>query len=67
MSEQYYKIGEFSRLIGVSPATLRAWGDSGLLRPHHVSPSGYRYYSDDQLHDYLSSKSKRGSEVTDEC
>lgn len=58
--QQYYKIGEFARLIGVSSATLRVWDEKGLLNPHHVSPSGYRYYSEEQLQRYLSSQhSKR--------
>lgn len=70
VAEQFYKIGEFARLIGVTSATLRSWDEKGLLRPHHVSPSGYRYYSAQQLRDYLSgessgAKSKSGGEVDD--
>lgn len=51
---RYYKAGEFAQLIGVTSVTLRKWGDKGLLIPHHRSPTGYRYYSEEQLQDYLS-------------
>lgn len=64
VAEQFYKIGEFARLIGVSSATLRAWDDRGLLRPHHISPSGYRYYSTQQLRDYLSGERVSESAVS---
>ena len=62
MAQRYYKIGEFARRIGVSCVTLRTWDERGLLVPHHVSPSGYRYYSEEQLQKYLGSKS-RGREI----
>lgn len=60
MAEQFYKISEFARLIGVTAVTLRSWDEKGLLRPHHISPSGYRYYSSTQLQDYLSGNMKFG-------
>lgn len=56
MVEQFYKISEFARLIGVSSATLRVWDEKGLLKPHHISPYGYRYYSSTQLKDYFDGK-----------
>lgn len=62
MAKEYYKIGEFARLIGVSCVTLRTWDEKGILKPHHVSPSGYRYYSDTQLKEYLSRKRKVGAD-----
>ena len=65
MAEQFYKIGEFARLIGVSTTTLRTWDDKGLLHPHHVSPSGYRYYSSQQLRDYLSGELGAGKRQVD--
>jgi DNA-binding transcriptional MerR regulator len=50
---KYYKAGEFARLIGITSVTLRAWDERGWLKPHHRSPSGYRFYSEDQLKEYL--------------
>ena len=46
---KYYTINKFSKIIGVTPQTLRNWDRSGKLRPHHTSPNGYRYYSEEQL------------------
>lgn len=56
---QFYKVSEFARLIGVTSMTLRRWESQGILEPHHRSPSGYRYYSEDQLYDYLQDGVKR--------
>ena len=53
---KYYKTGDFAEQIGVTPVTLRKWEQSGKLIPHHRSPTGYRYYSEEQLKDYLDSK-----------
>jgi DNA-binding transcriptional MerR regulator len=45
-----FKIGEFSRLSGVSIRMLRHYDEIGLLRPAHVDEwSGYRYYTGEQL------------------
>ena len=49
----FYKAGEFARLIGITSVTLRKWDERGWLKPHHRSPSGYRYYSEEQLQNYL--------------
>jgi DNA-binding transcriptional MerR regulator len=44
------KIGDFSRLSGISIKTLRYYDDLGLLKPAEVDPfTGYRYYSARQL------------------
>ena len=56
---KYYKIGDFASLIGVSTVTLRKWEEAGKLLPHHRSPTGYRYYSEKQLVDYLHSKKQQ--------
>lgn len=45
----YYTINKFSKIIGVTPQTLRNWDRSGKLQPHHTSSNGYRYYSEEQL------------------
>lgn len=54
--EQYYSCGEFARLVGVSKNTLVHWERRGWLLPHHVSPSGRRFYSEKQVGDYYSNK-----------
>jgi DNA-binding transcriptional MerR regulator len=42
-------IGEFSRLVGVTPSALRYYDDVGLLVPAEITPgTGYRRYATDQ-------------------
>ena len=45
----YYTIHQFSKMCGITPQTLRNWDKNGTLVPHHKTPSGYRYYSQEQL------------------
>lgn len=54
----YYKIGEFAKLIGKSPQTLRNWDKSGMLRPAMVSDDGRKLYSKEQLDDFLHKSNK---------
>jgi putative resolvase len=53
---KYYSIGEFSKLIGKTSQTLREWDKKNILKPHHVAPTGYRYYSQEQLNHFLGIK-----------
>jgi MerR family regulatory protein len=42
-------LGEFSRLVGVTPSALRYYDDCGLLVPAHTfAATGYRFYVPDQ-------------------
>ncbi len=54
----YYTIGQFARLIGVSASTLREYDKNGTLVPHHRSPHGYRYYSDEQYQSFVHNKAR---------
>lgn len=51
-----YTIGQFAKLIGRTPQTLRDWDKKGELKPHYVAPSGYRYYSQEQLNHFMGIK-----------
>jgi len=53
---KYYSIGEFSKLIGKTSQTLREWDKKDILKPHHVAPTGYRYYSQEQLNHFFGIK-----------
>jgi len=45
-----YRIGEFSRIAGVSTKTLRFYDEIGLLKPRRTDPiTRYRYYAPEQL------------------
>lgn len=48
-----YSIGQFAKKIGVTQQTLRNWHKKGTLIPAVITDSGYRYYSEKQLRDYL--------------
>lgn len=56
---KFYSIGQFSKLIGKTNQTLRNWDKQGILKPHYVSKSGYRYYSQEQLNHFLGLKPER--------
>jgi len=51
-----YKIGQFSKLAGVSISTLRQWDKKGILKPEIRTPKGQRLYSDNQLQILLQKK-----------
>lgn len=53
---EYLSIGEFAKKIGVTIQTLRNWDKTGKLKPNHVSKSGFRYYSHEQLNSFLGLK-----------
>lgn len=55
---KFYTISAFARLIGVSPSTLREYDKSGTLVPHHRSPHGYRYYSEEQYQAFVRNKTR---------
>ena len=49
----FYTIHAASKMLGVTPQTLRNWDRDGKLKPHHTSSNGYRYYSQEQLDAFL--------------
>ena len=63
---KFYKAGEFAQLIGISSVTLRKWDERGWLKPHHRSPTGYRFYSEEQLNDYLNGTYKQETKTDNE-
>ena len=48
-----YSISKASSLLGVSSQTLRNWDKNGILKPSIVTESGYRYYTDSDIADFL--------------
>lgn len=64
---KYYTINEFSKILGVSPQTLRNWDNSDKLKPHHTSSNGYRYYSHEQLNQVLNIKPNINRSVVGYC
>jgi len=50
---KYYSIGNFAKKIGKSVSTLRVWDEKNILKPHHITQSGHRMYSEDQVFQVL--------------
>lgn len=46
MSGVIYTTGEFAKKAGVSVRTIRYYDKQGILKPSHMSESGYRLYTD---------------------
>lgn len=42
----WYTSGEFARMAHISVRTVRFYDKQNILKPSHVTPSGTRYYSD---------------------
>lgn len=64
---KYYTIHEFSEMVGKSPQTLRNWDMKDILKPHHTTTNGYRYYSSDQVNQVLNIKSIKNKIVIGYC
>lgn len=47
--KDWYSIGEFGKLTGLSSKALRLYEEKDLIRPHVRGENQYRYYKDDQL------------------
>ena len=45
-----YKIGDFSKIVGIPTRTLRYYAEYGILVPSETDDfTGYRYYSDENI------------------
>ena len=64
---KYYTIHEMTEILGVTAQTLRNWDKAGKLKPHHTSPNGYRYYSEDDLNQLLNKPVKKAGKVIGYC
>lgn len=53
---KYYSISEFAKIIKVTPQTLRNWDKKNILKPHHTTEYGKRFYSQEQLNKYIGVK-----------
>ncbi len=47
------KSGEAAAYIGVCTETLRRWDYHGILVPVYRKPNGHRYYSKEQVEEYI--------------
>lgn len=64
---EFLKSGEFAELIGVSASTLRRWDERDVLKPHHRSPNGQRFYVRKQAEDYFHSVAVKEDGFAGKC
>lgn len=50
---EYVKVAEAARFLGVSQKTLRKWADAGLIPMRLLPTSGYRLFDRDDLQVFL--------------
>lgn len=50
MSAEFFSVGEFSKVTGLSVKTLRFYHEKGILMPSRIDESsGYRYYDESKI------------------
>ena len=47
--EKFLTSGQAAKILGIHQDTLRNWDKTGKLKPHHVSTTGYKYYTLSQI------------------
>ncbi len=47
--EKFLTSGQAAKILGIHQDTLRNWDKTGKLKPHHVSATGYKYYTFSQI------------------
>lgn len=45
IKQKLIKSGDAARILGITPVTLRVWGEQGMVRPVFRSKGGTRYYN----------------------
>ena len=50
---KYLTIKQASKLLHVTPLTLRNWDKKGILRPYRNPANNYRVYRLDQIENFL--------------
>ncbi|WP_374028999.1 helix-turn-helix domain-containing protein [Bdellovibrio bacteriovorus] len=54
--QEYLRIKEASKLLGVHPDTLRRWEDKGLIKPMRHPMNRYRLYKREELSRFFEGK-----------
>ncbi len=50
---EYVKVAEAAKILGVSQNTLRAWAETGIIPVHRNPANGYRLFRRTDLDIYL--------------
>jgi len=59
MSYMEYKIGDVSKLLGITPEAIRYYEDQGIITPKKSETTGYRYYNVWDIHILIHARSYR--------
>ena len=47
---------QFAKRVGVTKNTIINWENAGLIQPHHISPTGRRFYTEAQVEEVLANR-----------
>lgn len=50
---KYLKTSEFAERVGVTRQTVINWSKTGKFKEHHKSPSGIRFYTEEQVEEII--------------
>jgi excisionase family DNA binding protein len=60
MTKKYLTIKEVSKILGVTPLTLRNWDGSGKLRAYRNPINNYRVYKTEEIELFLRRLESKG-------
>lgn len=55
---EYIMVAEAARMLGVSPNTVRSWGEAGKIPMHRNPANGYRLFRRSDLEKFLAKVAK---------
>ena len=61
-TNEFLTISEFAQRIGIHPQTVRKWDKQKVLCAHHRTPGGKRFYTEDQVNQFLNTNQNPSDE-----
>ena len=61
-TNEFLTISEFAQRIGIHPQTVRKWDKQKVLCAHHRTPGGKRFYTEDQVNQFLNTNQNTANE-----
>lgn len=61
-TNEFLTISEFAQRIGIHPQTVRKWDKQKVLCAHHRTPGGKRFYTEDQVNQFLNTNQNTSDE-----
>lgn len=56
--DEYIKVGDTAKMLGVSVRTLREWDRKGIIKPHRNPVNNYRMYIPSEVQKLLENVKK---------